>query len=203
MELDGCFLNVTGCPDSKVDIVDREFELLVTRYSEPHRFYHNVQHLEEVVNAVVCLLCGEQEVVLAAFYHDAVYDPRSKTNEIDSATFANERMLKLGIDEETTHNVVRLIEGTSDYSKTSDDPDLVRLSDADLKILGSARPRYVEYVKSVRKEYDFVSDDAWRKGRSAVLNGILARPKIYTHLVGLEDIARWNIEWELGKLNAS
>src|SRR5215207_4462890 len=66
---------------------------LLTRHREAHRRYHTLSHVAHVLRAVAELL-PEVEVPdpvavrLAAWFHDAIYDPRSTVNEADSAALA-------------------------------------------------------------------------------------------------------------------
>jgi predicted metal-dependent HD superfamily phosphohydrolase len=57
---------------------------LVARYSEPHRFYHTLQHLREcfsMLEPASHLASRIGEVQLALWFHDAVYDTRAQDNE--------------------------------------------------------------------------------------------------------------------------
>ena len=61
---------------------------VIARYDEPHRHYHNGDHLRKVLGYIDALLLdAEDQRILryAAIFHDAVYDPASKRNELDSA----------------------------------------------------------------------------------------------------------------------
>ena len=66
---------------------------LLARYAEPHRRYHDRRHLTEVLTAVDVLgrHAARPDVVrLAAWFHDAVYDPQAPpgANEESSAQLA-------------------------------------------------------------------------------------------------------------------
>ncbi|WVV47354.1 hypothetical protein THH46_22260 [Pseudomonas sp. NA13] len=58
------------------------YEELIRHYGEPHRAYHNLQHLKEClqvrrfVNAA-CQACAE--IDLALWFHDVIYDPFAAT----------------------------------------------------------------------------------------------------------------------------
>lgn len=58
------------------------FEELIRHYCEPHRAYHNRQHLAEClhVRQLVNAACqAPAEVDLALWFHDAIYDPFAPT----------------------------------------------------------------------------------------------------------------------------
>src|SRR4051794_22476684 len=74
-------------PDAAYPVFDR----LVAAYSEPHRHYHNLEHIAEMLRVVDRLskfAADPDAVRLAVWFHDAVYDPRAKDNEKLSAILA-------------------------------------------------------------------------------------------------------------------
>src|SRR4051794_1155965 len=79
------------------EIVD--CQMLLQRYGEVHRHYHNAAHIVaclEQLEAVPDFVAADRHGImlqLAIFFHDAVYDPRGKDNELRSALLA-ERSLK-------------------------------------------------------------------------------------------------------------
>ncbi len=79
-------------------------------------------------------------------------------------------------------------------------PEYRAFLDADLAILGSDRDRYRRYVAQVRAEYAHIPEPLFRGGRAAILDGFLARPRIYEtdeFHARFEQQARENIAWEL------
>ena len=70
-------------------------------YNEPHRAYHNMMHVEDVLSSLDFLMAADTQpkeesnisfsdkdvsiTTLAAFFHDVIYNPKSSTNEKDSA----------------------------------------------------------------------------------------------------------------------
>lgn len=181
------------------------FALLVGRYSEPHRRHHGLAHLERVTAdteqlAIEVGLTDHAPVLAAAFFHDAVYDPRSAANEADSAALADRVLDGLGWPDERRGEVVRLVLATADHAVT--DLASAVLLDADLAVLGADAAGYEAYVRGVRSEYDFVTDDAWRVGRAAVLDGFLRRERIFhTEPFRSREVrARANLASELARL---
>ncbi|HTL87858.1 MAG TPA: hypothetical protein VL134_00560, partial [Leptolyngbya sp.] len=81
----------------------------------------------------------------------------------------------------------------------SDDPDAQILLDADLAILNAEPTQYWNYARSIRREYAWVSDIAYRAGRQQVLEKFLDRWERQTlyFLPGLEQRAGANLRSEL------
>ena len=74
---------------------DDAFARLLARHREPHRHYHTVAHLRDALTTAEELLAHVEvadpaAVRLSLFFHDAVYDARSATNEAASAALARE-----------------------------------------------------------------------------------------------------------------
>jgi predicted metal-dependent HD superfamily phosphohydrolase len=186
-------------------------DYLLSRWSEPQRHYHTADHLTAVLDVVdrfAALAPHPERVRLAAWMHDAVYDPRAlgDANERDSAEFAAGLLATLGVPDKATGEVARLVGLTAGHSTTSDDPDGELLCDADLAILASPDQAYADYAAAVRREYAHVPDDDFRAGRARVLVALLELPSIY-RLEPLreawEENARVNLERELRSLGST
>jgi predicted metal-dependent HD superfamily phosphohydrolase len=98
--------------------------------------------------------------------------------------------------------VADLVRATAHLTEPPDQDTRVLL-DADLAILGASEERYRRYTADIREEYAFVPDEAYRAGRTAVLERFLARPSLYHHPVMVaegEDAARRNLRVEIGNL---
>jgi predicted metal-dependent HD superfamily phosphohydrolase len=180
-------------------------ERLLARWSEPERHYHTVTHLSavlDVVDGFAGLAPHPERVRLAAWLHDAVYDPRAAgdANERASAGLAAELLAALGVPDEVTDEVVRLAGLTAGHATGDDDPDGALLCDADLAILASDDRTYAAYAAAIRREYAHVPDRDFREGRGRILAGLLGLPSIY-RLAPLrsrwEARARANLEREL------
>jgi len=179
---------------------------LLARWHEPHRHYHDVEHLGEVLVYVdeMAHLAGDPDAVrLAAWFHDAVYAGVPGRDEEDSALLAGSVLSGLGVSRERVLEVVRLVRLTAQHDPRADDGDGAVLCDADLAILGSEPERYRRYVAGVRKEYQAVPDEAFRAGRAEVLNRLLDAPRLFRTEPGRrrwEAAARRNILAELHQL---
>jgi len=176
---------------------------LLARYADPARAYHNLDHLQHVLTTIDRLVALTEQptaVRLAAWFHDAIYDPRAADNEERSATLARQCLPALGVAPSVVEQVERLILLTKTHIVDAHDSDGQVLLDADLAILGATPAAYDRYAAAIRQEYAWVSAEAYRAGRAAVLRRFLERPRIYQTAVMLaecEAAARENLEREV------
>ena len=183
---------------------------ILARHREKHRRYHTATHVAWVIRHVDELATVEpvehlDEIVAAAFYHDAVYEAAYPANERASARLARRDLAAIGWTDDAVDRVGLMIEATEHVAAEVESAggDTAILLDADLAILGADPAGYSAYVTGVRSEYRHVDDDEWRAGRSAVLDGFLQRPTIYRTAAACdqwEERARANITAELAEL---
>ena len=181
-------------------------EELVAAYASPQRGYHDVQHLVEVLTRLDEL--GEHgavvrhlPVVLAAWFHDAVYDGERDAEE-RSAAWA-EDALTGRVEPDLVEEVVRLVRLTETHTPEPDDTLGCLLSDADLAILAAPQERYDEYVAAVRTEFAHLDDVTFAEGRAQVLLGLAQKPTLFHTAYARErweDDARANLGAELERL---
>jgi predicted metal-dependent HD superfamily phosphohydrolase len=158
-----------------------EWAALVAAWSEPHRRYHDLAHLAAVLGLVEGLDAGADDpdaVRLAAWYHDAVYDPTSSDNEEASAERARAGLRGL-VPDDRAEEVVRLVLLTAGHDPAPGDRNGEVLCDADLAVLASPPESYAAYASAVRAEYGHLSDEEFTAGRIAVLERLLALPALY------------------------
>jgi predicted metal-dependent HD superfamily phosphohydrolase len=185
--------------------VASSFADLCKRYEAPGRFYHTLEHLRVVLDTIGTLGGTEAmpALLLAAWFHDVVYDSRADDNEEKSAAHARCVLQTLGIDEAILDETERLILLTKSHAQAPGDQSGQILVDADLAVLGAAQPEYDAYAQAIRKEYAWVPEEAYRAGRRSVLERFLARPRIYATeemYARLEDAARRNLRREIEAL---
>ena len=180
---------------------------LVASYAHPDRRYHDSRHLGEVLERIHELSTHGAEfdrmaVLLAAWFHDSVYDAQPDA-EKRSAAWAAEALPSV-VDQAVVDEVVRLVLVTEHHRPDAGDANGCALSDADLAILASPAERYAEYAASVREEYAHVTDADFAVGRSAILRDLLAKPHLFhtSHARReWEEVARANVRAELEKLS--
>ncbi|WP_246142452.1 HD domain-containing protein [Nocardioides rubriscoriae] len=179
-------------------------DALLAAYADPERGYHDTTHLTEVLERVDELAAAgvrfdHLPVRLAAWFHDAVYDGERDAEE-RSATWAEQALAGL-VDDAVVAEVARLVRLTETHRPDDDDANGCALSDADLGILAAPAGRYAAYVTAVRAEYDHLDDETFTAGRRVVLQGLVAKPRLFHTdyaLAHWEDAARANVAAELG-----
>lgn len=197
-----------GMPGGATDLRDD----LTARYSEPHRHYHDVRHLLEVLAAADRLAGSSGASVhtrLAAWFHDAVYEGRAGDDERASASLARRALAEVGVDRALADAVAASVEATASHLIPGDGPpvdaDTAVLLDADLAILAAAPGRYDEYAAAIRAEHPDVDDDTFRLGRSQALRTLAERRYLFHTEVGrrtLDAVARANVARELARLSS-
>lgn len=202
--------------DSDVDALRRRWStrhpamshvgaLLVARYADPSRVYHELTHLSDVLDRIDDLAdeCPDPTLVeLAGWFHDAVYDVRRADNELASADLAT-ALLTPYLTGEQVGEVARLVLLTRDHAVTDGDANGAVLCDADLAVLAGGPSAYRDYTERVRREYAHVSDDDFRSGRDDVLRRLLALSALFHTRHGTEhweQPARANLQRELTTL---
>lgn len=181
---------------------------LLAAYAATTRGYHDTRHLGEVLDRLAEISAAgvgydPVPVVLAAWFHDGVYDGERDAEE-RSASWAEHALAPVAAPE-VVSEVVRLVRLTETHRPADDDANGCALSDADLAILAAPERRYAEYVAAVRTEYAHLDDATFRFGRAEVLRGLLTKPHLFHTSYAREsweDAARANVERELVGLEA-
>eukprot|EP00668_Euglena_longa_P003053 GGOE01003565.1.p1 GENE.GGOE01003565.1~~GGOE01003565.1.p1 ORF type:complete len:213 (-),score=46.21 GGOE01003565.1:153-791(-) len=186
------------------------WQWLERQYGEPQRHYHTLTHLEEMFlqldrHAALLSQKDRQQMALAVFFHDSIYNPVAKDNEEQSAMHFRSFASATTMPGPLVDRIADFILQTKDHlSCSSDDPALRLFLDADLAILAAPRPRYEEYCRQVRLEYGHLSDSEFRGGRCAFLQHLLQQPFLFLSLPFRETFevaARDNVVWELQRLS--
>jgi predicted metal-dependent HD superfamily phosphohydrolase len=162
------------------DVLPDQAELgdeLIARYGEPHRRYHDQDHLLAVLRRIDELAESDHDlflVRLAAWFHDAVYaiPVGQVTNEEASARLAVRSLHRAGLEIEEVNQVTRLVRLTATHQVGPGDADGELLCDADLAILASSPEDYRAYVAAIREEYASVDDQTFWTARLEVLDGL-------------------------------
>lgn len=178
---------------------------LITRYSEPHRKYHNLAHIttlfELATTHQVALSPAQQ---LAIWYHDAIYSPlNSSDNEALSAQllinhFQSHNSYQVRI---AAQKAKEIILSTKLHESTDNETQVVL--DLDLAGLGFEWDYYSMSAELIRDEYSYLSEEVFLSERRLFLQKMLRRPFIFYTNWGRQEYERQaqsNMEAELIKI---
>jgi predicted metal-dependent HD superfamily phosphohydrolase len=124
---------------------------------------------------------------MAIWFHDAIYDARSQTNEADSAGLARDRLLAAGWARTDAQRVHDIVLDTRDHRPTVAGSDLVL--DLDLMSLATPWPLFTRNTHRIRAEYAHVADADFAAGRAAFFAKMLQRERLF--------LTPWGARFEL------
>ena len=172
-------------------------ESLLQAWEQPHRAYHHSGHLSQMLTDLDRLYAHRTQgstplpLVLAAWFHDAVYEGAPGEDERRSEQLAGaslEPLVTAGLLTEQELQLVRLLvraTATHKLPESADLPagynpaDIEFFLDADIAILAAEPARYRRYLRGVRSEYSHFDDEAFRIGRTSFLHSVLERERIF------------------------
>lgn len=195
-------------------------ESLLQAWEQPHRAYHHSGHLSQMLSDLDRLYAHRTQgstplaLILAAWFHDAVYEGAPGEDERRSEQLASASLKPLvtaGLLTEQEQQMVSLLvhaTATHELPESADLPagyeptDIQLFLDADMAILAADSARYRRYLRGVRSEYSHFDNEAFRTGRTTFLRSILGRERIFLSEEAFklwEEPARANLRAELSE----
>jgi predicted metal-dependent HD superfamily phosphohydrolase len=192
------------------DISNKWIHTIISLHSQSDRYYHTLAHLEEMFGYLdITVLYDSKKkndiednkwsllrtvTILSVFFHDAIYDAKSGTNEEDSVSlfqsFINDISSVITTITTTTTRMVdkwpgsaiveRFIMATKSHDAnhlhSTDQDELFFLHlflDADMSVLGKDGEAYDVYASMIRKEYIHVPHEVYCEKRSEILQSFV------------------------------
>jgi len=180
------------------------FDIICQYYSEPHRYYHTLEHIQASLALFEPIQDKLEEPLAmqyALWFHDIIYEPTHNDNEEQSALLAQKMLMQFEIPLSQIEATMHLIQATK-HPYTPQSIDEQYIIDIDLAILGSSQ--YDTYQAKIRQEYSHLSNRAYQEGRIKVLQSFLAQSSIYSteyFHTRFEQKARDNITQEIAQLH--
>lgn len=185
---------------------------VIEAYNEPHRKYHNLDHIESILNKIPLFIeaydLKDIHVTVLQYmtwYHDVVYVPGRSDNEIESARmYADAKGKPFGSGQRVIDTI--LFTGNipaSNHKMHTNPPTFFSAIFFDLDLADMGTESYVENSFKIREEFGEFSDLEWLAGRQKFLSDFLSRPFIYHTSLGYklwEERARFNMNMELSYL---
>lgn len=196
-------------------------ESLLQAWEQPHRAYHHSGHLSQMLTDLDHLYAHRAQagstplaLILAAWFHDAVYEGAPGKDERRSEQLASASLAPLVTAGLLTGHELQMVSllvratATHELPESTDLPagyepaDIQFFLDADMSILAADSARYRRYLRGVRSEYSHFDDEAFRTGRTNFLRSILGRKRIFLSEEALqlwEEPAQANLHAELSE----
>jgi pantetheine-phosphate adenylyltransferase len=153
-----------------------DLNTILTEWSRPHRGYHSISHLDDLINLI--LLDKEKYnelefdiLILSAIFHDIVYIPFSKENEEISVDF-----FKNCFPSNYNHNLLKVIDIIM-ATKTHQSQDYLCqiFNQYDMDIVTRDYEQLLEWEKGIQHEYmsSMEYKEPYKKGRIEFLESLL------------------------------
>ena len=157
----------------------QDLKILSDYWNEPHRYYHNEEHLAFLIQEIEKLFQSgevnqeERDVLLmSAYYHDVIYDPTCQDNEAKSA----ELFIQQADSHPNTALVKQIILDTQ-YHEAEEKLSKI-FSELDMKVVSqSSFTELLAWEQKIFKEYQYVDYALYRMGRLEILK---AFSKVFT-----------------------
>lgn len=184
-------------------MIEKYISIVKPHYDEPHRVFHNWDHIEYGLNIFKQLDTGTTEQVIAWLFHDIVYEPTRKDNEVLSAELAKKYIQENDDQEIISINDVSIIIHDT-ISHVPSNPLSALVLDIDMSSL--ADKQYAEFERQrllAAKEYASFGKDLVLAGTKAFIVKTLQQERIFTteYFQPMEPIARANLTSYLASLD--
>lgn len=141
---------------------------LLTNYSEPHRFYHNLDHISSMCEEANRRGVLTDELLLSIFFHDIIYDPKATDNEEKSAELYRDIS-----GHSFNSTIFQAILDTKTHKATSELS--ANLCDLDLQVLYGGFMDFMDFENKIFKEYQWVDLTIYKKERIKILANLGVR----------------------------
>ncbi|MCP4075513.1 MAG: hypothetical protein GY744_04940 [Gammaproteobacteria bacterium] len=161
--------------------LDAKFKALINAYTESHRYYHTLGHIEHCLDQfdqVSHLLQEPDAVELSIWYHDIIYQPGAVDNEQRSAdTFKRQTDSLFPV--EFCNVIYAQILATLHDQVDIFDHDTRYMVDIDLSGFGLPWSEFIRDGENIRREMKSQTDAVYYAKQKSFYLYLLDRPRIY------------------------
>lgn len=170
---------------------------IICHYNEPHRYFHTTNHLCEILTLIDYLesnkIITDEDLIFnlkcVAYFHDVIYDPKSQTNEKQSAEFflkciqdwSEIEDIKKHTELSRIMSIYQAIECTKNHIDINELTDIFNQLDF-YTLTHRSFSDLMIYEDQIMKEFQFYSYDQYKEGRLKFLytvNYTLNRPELF------------------------
>ena len=159
---------------------DAAWDALVRAYTEPHRRYHDIDHLDHCLHGLdlaATVARDPDTLELAIWFHDMVHEPGAGDNEARSAeVFAH--LLGSYLAPADVDRIRRLILTTA-HRELPNGGDERFIADIDLSSLAKPWPQFLADSEDLRAEEPAKSDAAYYRAKARFFRALLARARLF------------------------
>lgn len=164
-----------------------DYNTLLSMWNESHRHWHNQSHLVDLFSQIneskiqMSSQIDYEKLVLAALFHDIIYDPSKSNNEEMSADFF------IGLCHEVNQDILDVKQMILDTKNHVSNTRLSKIFNSfDMNIVERGYDSLLEWEKGIWGEYEIFGKDEYKKGRLSFLEGLLDKyPKNSNNLMNL------------------
>lgn len=162
-----------------------EMAALTTLYSQPHRYYHNIVHIQDCLTELENFVHPDftqdkREIVeTAIWYHDAVYNPYSKLNEYNSAMLTKGSEAAYELIMYTARHLEDVSQDIETHVHKNHRQCAYVMLDIDLAGFGKPELICAQHTVNIRREYYNTTDYDFYVGRLKFLEALSKRKSLY------------------------
>ncbi len=184
MNLKNIYIETIKNYSSDNSIIENLFSEISLNYNSKSRFYHNFTHIQQMIDFSITIKEKTEDnnsFIIAAFYHDVIYNTFKNNNEEKSAEFFLKHFRKLEIENTIKEKITEMILRTKNHSesKPEDSLDLKLFLDTDILIFAEEEETYFKYVENIKNEYSHVPKIIFNKKRKEILKNFYEKDFIY------------------------
>jgi pantetheine-phosphate adenylyltransferase len=166
--------------DLAKQMAKKTLSTIIKKYLESTRHYHNISHILDCINELNTLKVEKSDykrLFLAILFHDVIYDTKAKDNEQKSKELFVKLAQESKLKDVDISVISELIMATKTHLGTNDLENL--MLDIDLSILGRDQETFDLYDSDIRKEYCWVPEVDYQKGRKKIMSDFCLRDRIF------------------------
>lgn len=174
--------------------INADINGLLEKWCEPHRFYHNISHLDDLLQQITTSFRSgdineqqKEQLELTAIFHDIVYDAARRDNEEQSAQYF------LGLCSNADDVVVKDVHTAILDTQTHNDstPLATLFNRYDLSVVEQDFNGLLQWENGIYNEYKVFGDIAYKLGRLQFLETL--PPRYPQNKNNLEQLIAWVI----------
>lgn len=158
-------------------MIDIRYVDILNRWNEPHRFYHNMEHLNDLFRQIKNAFDDKEydkliyeKLLLIALFHDIIYDPLSSDNEEASAEFFLHHTEKHCLD---IMDIRRAILDTKNHDSDNELSEI--FNEFDMKIIERDYTSLLVWEEGIYNEYKSCGNILYKQARIEFLKKMVLK----------------------------